>query len=134
VSGPDSRYKVLFTSGAREEVASLDGSIKKRLRKALTDKLAVDPEGYGTPLRAALTGFWKHEFASHRVIYRIYPGEGSIVICAVGKRQGEHITDVYKQLEPMVKAGKIAEQLMAAVESVQPKTQAARPKRKSRSK
>ena len=121
MSSPASPYTVLFTSDAKEEVASLDGSIKKRLKKVLTDKLSVDPAGYGTPLRGVLSGFWKHEFASHRVIYRVYPDESTLVICAVGKRQGKHVTDVYKQLEPMVKAGKIAEQLMAAMESVKPK-------------
>ena len=71
MSSPEPRYKILFTSDAKNDVGSLDGSIRKRLKGVLSNKLAVDPEGYGTPLRGALTGFWKHEFASHRVIYRI---------------------------------------------------------------
>jgi len=121
VSSPEPRYKILFTSDAKNDVGSLDGSIRKRLKGVLSNKLAVDPEGYGTPLRGALTGFWKHEFASHRVIYRIYPDTAAIVVCAVGKRQGEHVTDVYKQLEPMVRAGKIADQIRAVMESAKPK-------------
>jgi mRNA-degrading endonuclease RelE of RelBE toxin-antitoxin system len=121
VSSPEPPYKILFTSEAKIEVGSLDGSIKKRLKGVLSNKLAVDPEGYGTPLRGVLTGFWKHEFASHRVIYRIYPDMAAIVVCAVGKRQGEHVSDVYKQLEPMVKAGKVAEQIRAVIGSAKPK-------------
>jgi len=121
VSSPESPYRILFTSDARDEVASLDGSIKKRLKGVLTNKLARDPEGYRTPLRSPLAGFWKHEFASHRVIYRIYPDKAILVVCAVGKRQSEHASDVYKQLEPMVKAGKIAEQIMAAMQNVKSK-------------
>ena len=121
MSSTRSQYKILFTSDAKNDVGSLDGSIRKRLRGVLIDKLAVDPQGYGTPLRAALSGFWKHEFASHRVIYRIYPGEAAIVVCAVGKRQGEHVTDVYKHLESIVKAGKVAEQIMAVMKSAKPK-------------
>jgi len=31
-------------------VGSLDGSMRKRLKPALSNRLAVDPEGYGTPL------------------------------------------------------------------------------------
>ena len=118
---PEPQYKVLFTSEAKSDVGLLDGSIRKRLKRVLSNKLAVDPEGYGTPLRGQLTSFWKHEFASHRVIYRIYPHMAAIVVCAVGKRQGEHVTDVYKQLEPMVKAGKIAEQIRAVMGSAKPK-------------
>jgi len=121
VSSPEPRYKVRFTSAAKTDVDSLDGSIRKRLKGVLSNKLAVDPEGYGTPLRGALTGFWKHEFASHRVIYRIYPDTAAIVVCAVGKRQGEHVIDVYKHLEPMVKVGKVAEQIRAIMESAKPK-------------
>jgi mRNA-degrading endonuclease RelE of RelBE toxin-antitoxin system len=121
VRSPEPHYKVLFTSAAKTDVGSLDGSIRKRLKGVLSNKLAVDPEGSGTPLRGALTGFWKHEFASHRVIYRIYTDAAAIVVCAVGKRQGEHVTDVYKQLEPMVKAGKVAEQIRAVIEGAKPK-------------
>jgi len=94
--------------------------MRKRLKPALSNRLAVDPEGYGTPLRGALTGFWKREFASHRVIYRIYPDTTAIVVCAVGKRQRKQVADVYKQLEPLVKAGKIAEQIRAVMERETP--------------
>jgi mRNA-degrading endonuclease RelE of RelBE toxin-antitoxin system len=120
VKNPAPQYNVLFTSDAEKDVDSLDGSIQKRLKKVLANKLAHDPEGYGTPLRGVLTGYWKHEFASHRVVYRIYPDMAALVVCAVGKRQSEHITDVYKQLEPIVKAGKVAEQILAVVRSLKP--------------
>jgi mRNA-degrading endonuclease RelE of RelBE toxin-antitoxin system len=121
MSRPGPLCKILFTSDAKDEVRLLDGSVKNRLKRVLTNKLARDPESYGTPLRGPLAGFWKHEFASHRVIYRIYPDEALVVVCAVGKRQGEHAGDVYKQLEPMVKAGKIAEQIIAVIERARPK-------------
>lgn len=118
---PERQYEILFTSDAKSDVGSLDGSIRKRLKGVLADKLAVNPEGNGTPLRGALAGFWKHEFASHRVIYRIYLHEASVVVCAGGKRTGEHVTDVYKQLEPMVKAGKVAQQIIAVMKTAKPR-------------
>ena len=113
--GAGPKYTVAFTSDAKHDVASLDGSIKKRLRQALEGKLAIDPFGYGTPLRGDLVGFWKHEFAAHRVIYRIYSDRQLVVVCAVGKRQGEHVSDVYEQLAPMVKAGKVLEQVLTVL-------------------
>jgi mRNA interferase RelE/StbE len=116
-----SKYTVAFTSDAKRDIASLDGSIKKRLRQTLESKLAIDPFGYGTPLRGDLTGYWKHEFASHRVIYRIYPDRYWVVICAVGKRQGEHVSDIYEQLVPMVKAGKVLQQVLAVLAALKPK-------------
>ena len=118
-AGP--RYTVAFTSDAKQDVASLDGSIKKRLRHALKGKLAIDPAGYGTPLRGDLTGYWKHEFASHRVIYRVYSDRQLVVICAVGKRQGGHVADIYEQLVPMVKAGKVLQQVLSVLAELKPK-------------
>jgi len=119
LSGSRPRYTIGFVAAANQDVASLDGGIKKRLKKALTDKLAVDPEGYGTPLRGDFAGYWKHEFASHRVIYRIYADKRLIVICAVGKRQGEHVSDVYRRLEAVVKSGKLAEQILTVLKDLE---------------
>ena len=115
------KYRVAFTSDAKRDVESLDGSIKKRLRQALEGKLAIDPSSYGTPLRGDLAGYWKHEFATHRVIYRIYNDQQLVVICAVGKRQGEHVSDVYEQLVPMVKAGKVLQQVLSVLAELKPK-------------
>ncbi len=119
MSGSRPKYTIGFVAAAKQDVASLDGSTKKRLKKALNDKLAVDPEGYGTPLRGDLAGYWKHEFTSHRVIYRIYADKRLIVICAVGKRQGEHVSDVYRRLEAVVKSGKVAEQILTVLKDLE---------------
>jgi mRNA-degrading endonuclease RelE of RelBE toxin-antitoxin system len=104
-------YRVAFITEARDDVAALDGSIKKRLKKVLEERLAVDPEAHGLPLRAPLTNFWKHEFGSHRIIYRIYREGRLVVICAVGKRRAGDIADVYRRFEPLVEAGKVAQQI-----------------------
>lgn len=113
MSDPAPAYSLRFTADAESDIKSLDGSIRKQLRKVLEKKLATDPEGYGTPLRAPLDGYWKHEFASHRVVYRIYPAERIVAVCAVGARRGKHARDVYQQLQAMAKTGKLAEHLAA---------------------
>lgn len=107
------RYQITFIDHAATQAKALDGSIKKPLQKLFEKKLAVDPRGYGTELHAPLTGYWKHEFRTHRVIYRIYPDLSLVVICAVGPRKQGDVADVYAQLAPLIKAGKIAEQLSA---------------------
>jgi mRNA-degrading endonuclease RelE of RelBE toxin-antitoxin system len=113
------KYRVAFIGEARDDVAALDGSIKKRLRKVLEQRLAVDPMAHGLPLRAPLTNFWKHEFGSHRIIYRIYREERLVVICAVGRRRAGDIADVYRQFEPLVEAGKVAQQIRELLKDLQ---------------
>ena len=116
---PPPPYEIKFTDDAMTDIQSLDGSIKKRLRKILDGKIGVEPEQFGTPLRANLSGYWKHEFASHRVIYRIYPDRKLVVVCAVGARKGLHKTDLYRQIEFVAKTGRLAEQILAAIKSLQ---------------
>ena len=117
-----SNYRILFTQDAADDVSELDGSIKKRLKRVLTEKLASDPEGYGTQLRAPLAEYWKHQFASHRILYRIFPDERVVVICAVGSRRGEHATDVYSLFEAVASTGKVAEQVARVLHfAVKPK-------------
>ena len=118
---PAPEYTIAFTTDAKQDVAALDASIKKRLKKVVHRKLAIDPSGYGSPLRGELAGYWKHEFAAHRIIYRIYCDRELVVVCAVGKRQGKHVSDVYERLLPMVKAGRVVEQVLAILADLKPR-------------
>lgn len=126
-------YDVKLTDDAAKSVQGLDGSVKKPLKKVFEKKLAVDPEGYGTELRAPLTGYWKHEFLTHRVIYRVYNELLLVVVCAVGPRKSGDSEDVYKRLEPLINAGKLAEQisvvLKASEKNVKPTKDAKVPKK-----
>lgn len=115
---PAPKYRIAFITEARDDVAALDGSIRQRLKKVLERRLAVDPEAHGLPLRAPLTNFWKHEFGSHRIIYRIYQEERLVVVCAVGRRRAGDIADIYRQFEPLVEAGKVAQQIRDLVKDL----------------
>ena len=108
-------FELRYTSDAAADIKSLDGSIRKQLRKVLERKLAVDPEGYGLPLRGALTNYWKHEFGNHRIVYRIYPAQRVVAVCAVGVRKQGDVEDIYRQLESIAKTGRLAEQLAAVI-------------------
>ena len=113
-------YSIAFTDDAFEDVKALDGSIKNKLRKVLTKKLAMDPRGYGIPLRSPLHLYWKHEFAAHRVIYRIYEEKHLVVVCAIGPRKHGDASDVYKQFEALAQTGKVAQQIADVLGSLAP--------------
>lgn len=114
-------YKVLFTEDAKNDVSGLDGSIRNQLKKVVEKKLATNPEEYGTPLRSVLTGYWKHEFAAHRVIYQIPPGDMKrVVVCAVGPRKAGDMEDIYNQLGKVVVSGRVAGQIQAALGFILP--------------
>ena len=115
-------FQLRFTPDAAADIHGLDGSVRNQLRKVLEKKLAVNPEGYGLPLRDALANFWKHEFANHRVIYRIYPQLRLVAICAVGIRKQGDAANIYRQLESVAKSGRLAEQLASVLRKILPQT------------
>jgi mRNA-degrading endonuclease RelE of RelBE toxin-antitoxin system len=121
VEGPKILFELRYTSDAAADIKDLDGSVRKQLRKVLEKKLAADPEGYGLPLRGALAGYWKHQFANHRIIYRIYPGHRVVVVCAVGVRKQGDAEDIYRQLESVAQTGRLAEQLAVVLKKLLPK-------------
>jgi mRNA-degrading endonuclease RelE of RelBE toxin-antitoxin system len=111
-------FELRYTADAATYIKNLDGSIRKQLRKVLEKKLAIDPEGYGLPLRGALTNYWKHEFGNHRIVYRIYSAQRVVAVCAVGVRKHGDVEDIYRQLESVAKTGRLAEQLAAVIKNL----------------
>ncbi len=120
MSGAEPKYSIAFTGDAFGDVKALDGSIKSKLKKVLTKKLAMVPQCYGLPLRSPLNLLWKHEFAAHRVIYRIYEEKAIIVICAVGPRKHGDAADIYRQFEALAQTGKVAQQIAEVLGSLAP--------------
>ena len=120
LKGPQSkpRFDLRYTPDAATDIRSLDGSVRNRLRKVLDNKLAVDPEGYGMPLRGPLANYWKLEFLNHRIIYRIYPQHHVAVVCAVGIRKQGDAKAIYRQLESVAKTGRLAEQLASVLKNL----------------
>jgi mRNA interferase RelE/StbE len=113
-------FELRYTSDAAADIKALDGSIRNQLQKVLEKKLAVDPEGYGLPLRGSLAGYWKHQLRNHRVVYRIYPQHHVVVVCSVGVRKQGDAEDIYRQLESLAKTGRLAEQLATVLRSILP--------------
>ncbi len=120
MSGPDPKYSIAFTGDAFGDVKALDGSVKNKLKKVLKKKLATDPLGYGLPLRSPLNLYWKHEFAAHRVIYRIYEEKRLVVVSAVGPRKQGDAADGYKQFQALAQTGKVAQQIADVLGSLAP--------------
>jgi mRNA-degrading endonuclease RelE of RelBE toxin-antitoxin system len=120
LSGVEPKYSIVFTSDAFGDIKALDGSIKNRLKKVLTKKLAMNPQGYGLPLRSPLHLYWKHEFSTHRVIYRIYEERQLVVVCAVGPRKQGDAEDVYEQFQALAQTGKVAQQIAEVLGSLTP--------------
>ncbi len=85
------RWKISYTVSAKNEIDSIDGSIKKIIKRAIEDKLMTDPLKFGLPLRRNLFGLFKLRVGDYRIIYKIEKAEVVVLVISVGHRK-----DVYE--------------------------------------
>ena len=67
------------------DIAGFPQNIKNRIRKAIEDRLILDPVKFGEPLRRSLFGFRKLRVGDYRVIYQIQ-GQ-TVIILKIGHRR-----------------------------------------------
>ena len=83
-------YHLFYHPGISRDVSLLPANIKNRIRRAIEERLAVDPLRFGDPLKRSLQGYRKLRVGDYRVIYRIE--QENVVILKIGHRK-----EVYKK-------------------------------------
>lgn len=65
-------FRVLYHYLVREnDIPRIASLWKKKIRRAIEERLAVKPSIYGRPLRRSLKGYRKLRVGDYRIIYRI---------------------------------------------------------------
>lgn len=54
-----------------EDIPKLSSVWRENIRRAIEEKLIVEPDMYGRPLRRSLKGYRKLRVGDYRIIYRI---------------------------------------------------------------
>jgi len=79
-------YKLLYHQDAKKvDLPKIDKKNKATIKKAIEERLAVQPEAYGKPLQRTLKGYWKLRVGDFRVVFKIIGDE--ILILAVMHRK-----------------------------------------------
>jgi len=90
------RYHILYHPAVRKkDLPVIPSSMKKRIKRAIEQRLLVEPLIYGQALKRSLKGYRKLRVGDYRIIYRI---EGhSIIVLKIGHRK-----EVYNKVEPRI--------------------------------
>lgn len=89
----DKQYTIEYLEVvAKEDIPALPASAKALIRRAIEDRLMVDPIGFGKPLRYSLKGHRRLRVSDYRVVYRIDSTKKSVLIVAI-----KHRKDVYDE-------------------------------------
>lgn len=85
------KYRVRYIEEVvRKHIPSLSSSIKALIKRAIEERLMVDPMGFGKPLRYSLKGHRSMRVGDYRVVYRIEQESDVVLIIAI-----KHRKDVY---------------------------------------
>ena len=83
------RYTIEFLKKVVEEdIPSLNSSAVAHIRRAIEDRLEIDPISFGKPLRYTLKGYRRIRVSDYRIVYRIE--ERKVLITVI-----QHRKDVY---------------------------------------
>ncbi|MCK5708088.1 MAG: type II toxin-antitoxin system RelE/ParE family toxin [Candidatus Aureabacteria bacterium] len=83
-------YSVSYHPEIHQDISSIPQNIKLRIKKAIEQRLLIDPLKFGEPLRRSLQGFRKLRVGDYRIIYKIKKEQ--ITILKIGHRK-----EVYKK-------------------------------------
>lgn len=80
-------WSISYVKSVMDDIAELDGSAKRIVKKAIEEKLMVDPLKFGKPLRRNLSGLFKLRVGDYRIIYQVRESEVVVVVVTVGHRR-----------------------------------------------
>ena len=64
----------------------IDAKMKTRIKTAIEQRLATEPQQYGEPLRKTLRGYWKLRVGDYRVVFKIV-GQEVLIFGIIHRRK-----------------------------------------------
>lgn len=84
-------WKISYKESTKKDLKKISKDIKYIIRRAIEEKLMVDPVKFGLPLRRNLKGHMKLRVGDYRIIYSINKKNITVHVIKIGNRK-----DVYK--------------------------------------
>ncbi len=89
-------YELRYHPDVRDiDIPQLNEALKRRIKKAIEQRLATSPHQYGEPLRKTLKGYWKLRIGDYRVVFKIDKNE--VLIFAIINRKDVY-TKIFKRI------------------------------------
>lgn len=75
-------FVVVYHSQVRKDLRDIPAEYRRRIQKAIEEKIAIDPTGYGQFLSGSLKPCFKFRVGPYRIIYDVRDREIVILIIA----------------------------------------------------
>ena len=88
--GNDPFSIIYLESVVEDDIPVLPKNIRATIKRAIENRLAIDPVGFGKPLQYSLKGHRRLRVSDYRIVYRIDNKKKEVLIIAI-----KHRRDVY---------------------------------------
>lgn len=86
------KYQIRYLEEVvNKHIPNLTSSARVLIKKAIEDRLMIDPIHYGKPLRYNLKGYRRLRMSDYRIVYRIEAEIKTVIIIAI-----QHRKDIYE--------------------------------------
>jgi mRNA interferase RelE/StbE len=75
----------------KNDLAQIPRNIRDIIKRAIEERLGVDPFSFGKPLRYSWEGHKSHRVGDYRIVYRIKEMEKIVLIVAIKHRKEAYI-------------------------------------------
>ena len=81
-------YKVVYLDDVvKKDIPNLPNKLKVMIKKAIEERLMVDPIAFGKPLRYSLRGHRRLRVSDYRIVFRIEEAKKTVVVLAIKHRK-----------------------------------------------
>ena len=80
-------WSVIYKKSVQKDLKGISEDIRYIIRRAIEDKLMVDPLRFGLPLRRNLKGLMKLRVGDYRIIYSIERQTVTVHVIKIGHRR-----------------------------------------------
>ncbi len=81
-------YKIVYLHDVvKRDIPNLPNRLKKTIKKAIEERLMVDPVAFGKPLRYSLSGHRRLRVSDYRILFRIEAESKTVVTIAIKHRK-----------------------------------------------
>lgn len=87
-------WRVVYKKSVRKDLKSISPDMRALIKRAIEEKLMVNPLKFGVPLRRTLKGYLKLRVGNYRVIYSMEAERVTVHVVKIGHRK-----EVYKQVQ-----------------------------------
>lgn len=88
------KYQICYLDEVvKKHIPCISSSMRATIKRAIEERLIVDPICFGKPLRYSLKGYRRLRVGDYRIVYRIDSENKAVIIIAI-----KHRKDIYENI------------------------------------